>query len=493
MYNKRNIVIVGTLLLVLFGVAVWLIGRKIDETANRMHGTLSEEIGRYRAGLIALDFKRTVGLAESIIEYVEGNVFGEAEFQNLLKGFVKMDPKLMRIWYKEKDKNFVCIDSSGKVAGDAVLYTTWEKIGREARQHLESSFYYGDGVLFLTFYARSRDIVLGLDISLIALHDYFAMMSPAVRSYAYVLDERGILVAHPDEKMIGREIGEEGRKQLAEALRSEGLLRVNAYSAYLMLPVEREYYPIMVGNKKWMVVVNVPKLINEEVMEEFHQYTGFIVILTVLFFSILLAFSQYKWRKEYDRRKQLEQETLQLNLQQLKNQINPHFLFNALNSLNALISAQPEMAREFVLKLSKIYRYVLDKRQDSLVPVREEVELIRHYYFLQKIRFDGLLRVEIAEGVEQEERMIPLMSLQLLLENAIKHNEISKQYPLDIAIYTDQDILVVENTYHPRMDASRDSMGMGLENISKIYTFCTEKQFTFSIKNGRFICHLPLI
>ena len=148
--------------------------------------------------------------------------------------------------------------------------------------------------------------------------------------------------------------------------------------------MERIFYPITVGNEKWVVIINVPDLITEKEMGEFHRYTIFIVIMTVILFSLLLAISQYQWRKEYDRRKKLEQETIQLNLQELKNQVNPHFLFNSLNSLNAMIGENPALAKEFVLKLSKIYRYVLEKRKENFVPVREEIVLIRHYYFLQK-------------------------------------------------------------------------------------------------------------
>ena len=215
--------------------------------------------------------------------------------------------------------------------------------------------------------------------------------------------------------------------------------------------------------------------------------------MTVILFSLLLAISQYQWRKEYDRRKKLEQETIQLNLQELKNQVNPHFLFNSLNSLNAMIGENPALAKEFVLKLSKIYRYVLEKRKENFVPVREEIVLIRHYYFLQKIRLGEQLKLIISETATEEERVIPLMSLQMLVENAIKHNEITRENPLTIRIYKEKEELIVENTYHPRSDIAKDSLGIGFSNIRKIYEYCSDRKFSYKREGELFICRLPLL
>lgn len=494
MFHRKNLVFIGVLLLLIFTVAVWLVGIGIDRTANRMHSSMMEEVGKYRAELIALDFQKTVELAASIQEYVENNPDNEKGLQALLKGLVRLDTKLTRIWYRKEGQEFVCIDSLGVIGRDAVLLTTLEKISRGVSDRNQSCLYHSDGILYWTVYRKYGDITFGLDVSLPGLHTYFAGKSPTVKSYAYVLNKDGILIAHPDESRIGRYLAnDDDEGQFEETVRSNRIIHYAGFSQYLLLPVERVYYPIVVGNEKWVIVVNVPQLVTEEEMQAFHRYTLTIVLLTVFLFVILLAYSQYKWRKEYNRRRQLEQETLQLNLQQLKNQINPHFLFNSLNSLSALIGSEPALAKEFVLKLSRIYRHVLEKRNENLVPVCEEVVFVRYYYFLQKVRFQEQLILEIDADVEQEERTIPLMSMQLLIENAIKHNEITRQYPLSIRIYTEEGNLVVTNTYRPRPDASEDSLGIGFENIRKIYAYCSDKQFTFRIEGGVYVCRLPLI
>lgn len=494
MLNRKNLIIIGVLLLLIFGVAIGLIGKKIDATANQMHDTMLKEIGRYRSEMLALDFRKTVALANSVRDYISQHTFNEDELQDLLCGLVRLDAKLSRIWYRYRNENFICIDSIGVVAVDPVLERTLTKLTSELKGKPKNGLYHSDGVLYWTLCAQFSDISFGLDISLPDLHSYFAEMDPGIRSYAYVLNGEGYIIAHPDEHKIGRKLTDpEANKVLREVLRNNKVIQNDGFSDFLLLKVKRIFYPITVGRERWGVAINVPELVTEEEMNDFHRYTLMIAISTVLLFSILLAFSQYKWRREYDRRRKLEQETLQLNLQQLKNQINPHFLFNALNSLSALIGKQPGLAKEFVLKLSKIYRYVLENRHENLASVSDEVEFVRHYYFLQKIRFSGQLEVDIQDGLEDEERMIPLMSLQILIENAIKHNQITHEYPLVIHIYENNDCLMVENGYCPRSDESTDSLGIGFENIRKIYMYCSTLKFSYYIENNKFICVLPLI
>lgn len=494
MFHRKNLLFIGLLLLVVFAAAVWMVGIGIDRTANRMHSSMIEEVGRYRADLIAMDFEKLIGLSASVEEYVKENPDDDPGLQTLFKGLVKLDAKITRVWYQKGDRGVVCVDSGGVFRPEPVLRTTLENLVRGMIGRSQSKLYHHDGILYWTVFWHSGEFSYGFDVSLPGLHSYFAGMSPAVRSYAYVLNKDGILIVHPDEMRIGRWLANDDDKvHWSEAVRHGKILHQAAFSQYLLLPVERVYYPVNIGKEKWVVVVNVPDLVTQEEMDDFHGYTSMIVVLTVLIFSILLAYSQYKWRKEYDRRRQLEQETLQLNLQQLKNQINPHFLFNSLNSLSALIGSEPALAKEFVLNLSKIYRYVLEKRNESLVPVQEEIAFIRHYYFLQKIRFQEHLQLEIDDSLQHEERMIPLMSLQLLIENAVKHNEITRQHPLFIRIYADGDMLVVENSYQPRKDVSGDSLGIGFDHICQIYAYCSDRKFTWRVEEGRFRCLLPLL
>lgn len=494
MFYRKNLLIIGTLLLVIFALAVWLVGIGIERTARQMHGSLLKDVGRYRAELITLDFSRTVELAVSIQEYIQDNPENESGLQDLLRGMVRMDAKISRIWYRNKENEFLTVDSVGVLKKDWVLETTLIKLTDRMDLPKKSCLYYSDGVLYWTSFRKIGKVIVGLDVSLPGLHEYFANMKSQASSYVYILNQDGILLTHPDETRLGRTLAnQDDAEQFEKVLRENKIISCSGFSQYLFLPVERVYYPISIGGEKWVVVVNLPELITREEMAGFHRFTIIILIVTVFLFSILLAFSQHRWKKEYDRRRKLEQETMQLNMQQLKNQINPHFLFNSLNSLSALIGTDPQLAKVFVLNLSKIYRYVLEKRNESMVAVNEEIRFIQNYYFLQKIRFQEQLILEWDDKLLEERRTIPLMSLQMLIENAIKHNEITRQYPLFIHIYLKNETVIVENAYHPRRDTANDSLGVGFESIRKIYDYCSDKQFSFAIENGKFVCYLPLV
>ncbi len=120
MFYKGNLLVIGFALLAIFAVAVWLVGIGIDRTARQMHGAMLEEVGRYRADLIALDFNRTVQLMGNIREYVKENPGNGKEFRGLLKGLVKMDAKVSRIWYQDESLNYTIVDSSGVQSGNVV-------------------------------------------------------------------------------------------------------------------------------------------------------------------------------------------------------------------------------------------------------------------------------------------------------------------------------------------------------------------------------------
>lgn len=486
MFRKSNLIVVGFLLLLVFALAVWLVGRQIDTTVNAMHHSMVRELGQYRSELIQQDFRKTGELETRFRDFLEEKGYDKKELTELLAVLVKLDEKVSRGWFTTGKDTVVCTDSTCEIQvslPDLVV------------EGSHSCLYRLDSVCYWTICGHSQGVTYGFDIGLDDLHTYFSHLIPARRNYAYILNADGILIAHPDERLIGKEVEDSlDLIHLHKVLQGERNIQVSGFSRFLLLPVEKLYYPITAGSETWVVVVNVVQLDNEESMTYFHRYTLFIVIITVLIFCTLLAYSQYRWRKEYDLRKKAEQEAMRLNMQQLKNQLNPHFLFNSLNSLSVLIGTDQGLARKFVLELSKVYRYVLEKRNENLVSVKEELDFTRHYYFLQKIRFGEQLNLKVADGLEVLPGKIPAMSLQLLFENAVKHNEITRQFPLEICITTDGEDLIVMNTFSPRADVTVDSMGVGLKSISEIYSYYSVSQrFMYRVEQGKFIVHLPIL
>ncbi|MCX6271586.1 MAG: histidine kinase [Bacteroidetes bacterium] len=189
----------------------------------------------------------------------------------------------------------------------------------------------------------------------------------------------------------------------------------------------------------------------------------------------------------------LQKDNLQSQFETLKNQVNPHFLFNSLNVLNSLISVDPELAEKFTGQLSKIYRYVLEHRSEDMVPLKAELDFLHSYVFLMNIRFDGKLKVNIQLPDDKLEKKLPPLSMQLLIENAIKHNTFSTRSPLIIDIFVDkEDHLHVENNYQAR-EKHIKTTSLGLRNISDRYAYYTDLELFFGVVEDRFVACIPLL
>lgn len=212
------------------------------------------------------------------------------------------------------------------------------------------------------------------------------------------------------------------------------------------------------------------------------------IFLSLLIGNALLFFT--KWKESAVQQEELKRAHLALQYQSLKDQIRPHFLFNSLSSLATLINTDTEKATLFVHKLSDVYRYVLEQRENELVEVSEELKFLENYIFLQKIRFGESLQVEVSIDMDQNRMLIPL-SLQMLVENAIKHNEVSVERPLLIEIYaSDMNQVIVKNNLQKK-EVSEASLGMGLANLEKQLAFFSDKGLLVQEESGAFIVSIP--
>ncbi|MCB8994644.1 MAG: histidine kinase [Bacteroidales bacterium] len=188
----------------------------------------------------------------------------------------------------------------------------------------------------------------------------------------------------------------------------------------------------------------------------------------------------------------LKRQNIESQYTALSNQVNPHFLFNNLNVLSFLISSDPEKAQEFINRFSLIYRYVLDVKDKSLVSLKEEVDFLQAYLFLQKTRYEDKLDFKIEIPQDKLEYFLPPLSLQILIENAIKHNEISVLNPMHIEIKVDGNSLLVKNPLNPRKD-KEPSTGFGLKHLVARYGHFTEKKPVFGPRGEYFEAKIPLL
>lgn len=199
-----------------------------------------------------------------------------------------------------------------------------------------------------------------------------------------------------------------------------------------------------------------------------------------------------EWRKSTIEAEQLRSEKYASQYQSLKDQLNPHFLFNSLNVLSNLVYEDADKSAAFIQKLSKIYRYVLDVQKEELVSLSQELEFAKNYLELQKIRFEENLIFSIK--IDNEKGFsIPPLSLQLLLENAIKHNEASQDHPLFIHILQKDKELWISNSFQPKSNIKDDSPGIGLNNIRMRYSLLSDLQIEVAQDENEFLVKLPLL
>ncbi|MCK8520761.1 histidine kinase [Aquimarina sp. D1M17] len=220
------------------------------------------------------------------------------------------------------------------------------------------------------------------------------------------------------------------------------------------------------------------------------QYFVYFVILLICIFVASILRYQIKQQKQLLENERLKQQNLQKELTALKNQINPHFLFNSLNSLNALIRGNKE-ATKFVNNLSFLYRYILQSGERDLVTVEEELKFLQSYILLIKTRYQDRFNIDINIDEKLSGEEIPPLAMQLLVENAVKHNEISQENPLHVRVYSQDQALYVENIIKPRTSLVQ-STGNGLANLDKRYYLLKKEHILIDKRNGVFVVKLPL-
>jgi hypothetical protein len=227
-----------------------------------------------------------------------------------------------------------------------------------------------------------------------------------------------------------------------------------------------------------------PSLINMEMK-------GFFIATFVGFGIGGLFFFYVMWAEAVDNMKKLREEKLIFQYETLKSQVNPHFLFNSLNSLSSLIRKDPDLSEQFIQKLSSVYRYILDNREKELVPLATELDFVNNYFYLQKIRDEDkiILKNELKETEKLE--VLPV-SLQLLVENALKHNAATRKQPLEITIHSEGlDKLVVRNNLQKKMQFN-DSSKIGLKNLNERSRLILKREIEIQETDDEFVVKIPV-
>jgi sensor histidine kinase YesM len=235
---------------------------------------------------------------------------------------------------------------------------------------------------------------------------------------------------------------------------------------------------------KYLSGFNSDELINRTAADVFCVITIMCIYESIYFMHAL--------KDSVEEKEMLKRESLQAHLNALRTQVNPHFLFNNLNTLSSLIPEDPKHAVDFVQQLSKVYRHILDVKDEKSILLKDEMEVLNAYTFLLKTRFGNNLDVHIdIPEAKLKNKIVPL-SLQILMENAIKHNIVSSDRPLHIHVFTDNGSLVLSNNLQVKNQIN-ESTGIGLDNIRNRYKLLGDKEVKVTENENSFTVSIPLI
>lgn len=259
-----------------------------------------------------------------------------------------------------------------------------------------------------------------------------------------------------------------------------GFFSIVAYSLLAILLVNISFYYVIYGELPEQIIAWV-------------SYNGRIAVTISLVISTIMTSIGFfrAWKRTSIMEEQLKVEMLDYRYKTLLNQVNPHFLFNSLNVLISLVHEDPNLAEKFIRQLSLIYRYTLENRERDLVSLKEEKAFIDSYVFLLKIRFEDALDVQI-DIPEDEDRYALPMASQIIIENAIKHNNVSVKRPLILRIYCQDGRLVIRNSKQVQ-ELKEESTGFGLDNIRKRLSFLSDETLEIEDDGTDYIAKLPLL
>ena len=223
-----------------------------------------------------------------------------------------------------------------------------------------------------------------------------------------------------------------------------------------------------------------------------------IIPVLYLFMSMiinLIYFGSYyfkEWKENLVRSERLQKEQTQVKYDALRNQLNPHFLFNALTSLNSLIFENQQLASEFLQQLSKVYRYTLQNKDKDTVSLSTEIDFINNYIFLFKTRFENAIHFKIEIDKDSRDKGIVPVTIQVLIENAVKHNIVTDKSPLIISIIANGNFLTVENTVNKKSQVEASNK-QGLENLKTLYQYLSDTDVEITETDSLFRVRIPLI
>ncbi|KFF04304.1 histidine kinase [Flavobacterium reichenbachii] len=511
-FAGRYFFFLGIVFIILTLFAAYLLSDLITQVSEKTNAETTQRGFLKRHEIIAAEFSRLLQTPKEVDRIIKfSNSKNLSEHLKVLGTIHNNDSLVKNSWFQINDNK---IEFAASKDPKKLETSIRDFILKNGDQKEFSTIVNNKEEFFWRIYSKSNSadgsvVRYGYDIDLKSLQSFFSTIDQNTPNYAFVFDQKGTVLYHPEVNLLQQNIFKITNITPADTsfAEKESFNKKTALSEYLKLDIVRYTKRLDVKGTSWYVCVNFPKEISNEDVNAVKKYASLIYFLTtailIVFFYFFTLFRRKSFREKEilaeDKNKLLvenekvNKEKALILLQQLKEQINPHFLFNSLNSLYMLIESDTAVARKFTLNLSKIYRYLINPPDHNIVTLQEEMLFIEKYIFLQQTRFTAEFVFTI--NMEDENllsKKVPYLAFQILVENAIKHNIASEDSPLHITIDIKENEVIIRNNLQEKSNPQKGSK-FGHKYLKSIYKYYSKTEFKAYKNDGYFICILPLI
>jgi sensor histidine kinase YesM len=511
--SGRNFFILGIIFIALTLLSLYVLSNLITQITEKTNTESTKRNFLKRQEVVQQEFSRFLDTQKELDHIIKiSNSKNLADHLEVLSTLHANDSLIKNNWFQINDAKIKFTTSKSSSNLDAAItdFIAKNKSKNQSNIIVKDNKNFFWRIYFKSISDKGTIVRYGYDVDLKSLQAYFANINKNLPNYAFVFDKNGTVLYHPEVKLLEKNVFRITNMTPGDTtfINDEFYGKKIALSEYLKLDIVRYTKRLNVKNTNWYVSVNSPKDIGSEDVDAVKKYASLIYVITtsilILFFYLFTIFNKKTFKekavlsKEKNKllleNEKINKEKALIQLQQLKEQINPHFLFNSLNSLYMLIDGDTAVARKFTLNLSKIYRYLINPPVQNIVTLQEELLFIEKYIFLQQTRFkdEFIFEVDIINDESVLSKKVPYLAFQIVIENAIKHNIASDGNPLKITIEIRENEVVITNNLNEKHSFGQESK-FGHKYLESIYNYYSKNDFQAYKKDGKFTCILPLI
>jgi len=512
-FSGRNFFILGIFFIALSLLSLYILSNLITQITEKSNNDSTKRFFAKREEMVQQEFSRFLDTHKQLDHIIKiSNSENLADHLKVLSTIHANDSIIKNNWFQINNGKIEFTTSKSNSDLDRIIkdFILKNNSKDESNNIVKDNKNFFWRIYFKSVSENGTIVRYGFDVDLKSLQSYFKNIKNNIPNYAFVFDQKGTILYHPEGKLLDQNVFKITNMTPADTtfINDEFYGKKTALSEYLNLDIIRYTKRLNVKNTNWYISTNSPKDVGNEDVDAVKKYGYLIYIITtsilILFFYLFTIFNKKIFKekaillREKNRllleNEKTNKEKALIQLQQLKEQINPHFLFNSLNSLYMLIDSDTTVARKFTLNLSKIYRYLINPPLQNIVTLQEELLFIEKYIFLQQTRFkdEFIFSVDIVDDETVLSKKVPYLAFQIAIENAIKHNIASDENPLTITIEIRENEVVITNNLNEKQNTEKSSQ-FGLKYLESIYNYYSKTDFEVYKKDGKFTCILPLI